>query len=154
MSEFVKHYSNGEVTIVWKPDLCIHSANCFRNLPEVFNPRVKPWIKPDAAPTERLIAVVSACPSGALSIEQEAPETSPEPVAEPPVDGKASHSTEPALRIDVQRGGPYTVVGRVDVCLSDGSVVERTHVTTLCRCGLSKAKPFCDGSHVHSDLDR
>ncbi|HCN04065.1 MAG TPA: (4Fe-4S)-binding protein [Bacteroidetes bacterium] len=66
--DIIKHYSNGEVTIVWKPDLCIHSANCFRNLPEVFDPRVKPWIQPENADSERIIAVVRACPSGALSL--------------------------------------------------------------------------------------
>lgn len=65
----VKHYSNGDVTIVWKPDLCQHSTGCFRALPEVFNPRVNPWIKPDGTDTQTLIAVVSACPSGALSIQ-------------------------------------------------------------------------------------
>jgi len=65
----VKHYSNGDVTIVWKPDLCEHSSGCFRSLPAVFNPRVNPWIKPEAADSQTLIAVVGACPSGALSIQ-------------------------------------------------------------------------------------
>ncbi|MDZ4745798.1 MAG: (4Fe-4S)-binding protein [bacterium] len=64
-----KHYSNGDVTIVWKPDLCQHSARCFRTLPEVFNPRVNPWIKPDGTESQVLISVVSSCPSGALTIQ-------------------------------------------------------------------------------------
>jgi uncharacterized Fe-S cluster protein YjdI len=62
-----KEYSNGEVTIVWKPELCIHSGICARGLPDVFKPRDKPWISPEAAPTEALIEQVKKCPSGALS---------------------------------------------------------------------------------------
>lgn len=65
-----KKYSNGEVTIVWKPDLCAHSAICWKGedgLMEVFNPREKPWIKPEGASTERIIEQVKKCPSGALS---------------------------------------------------------------------------------------
>lgn len=64
----VKHYSNGEVTIVWKPEKCAHSANCFRNLPAVFNPRVKPWIQPHNASTQEIVEVVQGCPSGALTV--------------------------------------------------------------------------------------
>jgi uncharacterized Fe-S cluster protein YjdI len=60
-------YSNGEVTIVWKPDLCIHSGNCVRGLPQVFRPKEKPWIAPQKATTEQIMAQVKKCPSGALS---------------------------------------------------------------------------------------
>ncbi|SCY75032.1 (4Fe-4S)-binding protein [Flavobacterium caeni] len=62
-----KEYSNGEVTIVWKPELCIHSGICARGLPKVFQPREKPWIKQDGATTAQIIEQVSKCPSGALS---------------------------------------------------------------------------------------
>lgn len=64
----VKHFSNEEVTIVWKAEKCAHSANCFRNLPSVFNPRVKPWIQPNNADTQVIIEVVQGCPSGALTV--------------------------------------------------------------------------------------
>lgn len=74
MAEIVKHYDSGSVTVVWKPELCQHSANCFRNLPQVFDPRVKPWIKPENAEPDVLIQVVHACPSGALSILDDHPE--------------------------------------------------------------------------------
>ncbi|HET6769330.1 MAG TPA: (4Fe-4S)-binding protein [Chitinophagaceae bacterium] len=59
-------YSNGEVTIVWRPDLCIHSGNCARGLPEVFKPRDRPWITPENSTTEKIIMQVKKCPSGAL----------------------------------------------------------------------------------------
>jgi len=60
-------YSNGEVTIVWRPELCIHSGRCVRGLPEVFKPKEKPWITPEGSTTEKIIAQVKRCPSGALS---------------------------------------------------------------------------------------
>lgn len=60
-------YSNGEVTILWQPDLCIHSGRCVRGLPEVFKPKEKPWITPENSSTEKIIAQVKRCPSGALS---------------------------------------------------------------------------------------
>jgi uncharacterized Fe-S cluster protein YjdI len=61
------HYSNGEITITWKPELCIHSGICFSGLPEVFDPRRKPWIEPDRSETHTIIEQVKKCPSGALS---------------------------------------------------------------------------------------
>ncbi len=67
MKEITKKYTNGEVTIVWKPDLCIHSRNCFNGLPEVFDPRARPWITPEGSTTEKIINQVKQCPSGALT---------------------------------------------------------------------------------------
>ncbi|HEY5688057.1 MAG TPA: (4Fe-4S)-binding protein [Yeosuana sp.] len=62
-----KNYTNNEVTIVWEPEKCIHSAICVKGLPNVFKPKEKPWIKIDAASSEELIHQVKSCPSGALS---------------------------------------------------------------------------------------
>jgi uncharacterized Fe-S cluster protein YjdI len=62
-----KEYSNGEITIVWQPNLCTHSGVCVRTLPKVYNPKAKPWIEIDNATTEELKDQVSKCPSGALS---------------------------------------------------------------------------------------
>ena len=61
------HYTNGEMTVVWKPGICKHSTICWKGLIQVFNPREKPWIKMDGATTERIIEQVKKCPSGALS---------------------------------------------------------------------------------------
>lgn len=60
-------YSNDEITIVWQPKLCTHSAVCALGLPKVFQPRDRPWIKIDQATTEQIKAQVEKCPSGALS---------------------------------------------------------------------------------------
>ena len=70
MSHFDKSYSNGEITVFWKPELCIHSGNCVRGLPTVFNNQIRPWIQPEHATTEEIIKTVNTCPSGALSYKQ------------------------------------------------------------------------------------
>ncbi len=67
MKEITKRYTNGEVTIVWKPEVCIHSGICFRGLGEVFNPKTRPWITPEGATTEKMVDQIKKCPSGALT---------------------------------------------------------------------------------------
>lgn len=66
----VREYSNGEVTILWKQKLCIHSGICVKTLPKVYNPKERPWIKPENASSKELIDQVAKCPSGALSIKE------------------------------------------------------------------------------------
>jgi uncharacterized Fe-S cluster protein YjdI len=65
-----KKYSNGEVTIVWQSALCAHSGICARGLPQVFDPRKQPWIAPENATSEQIVAQVKRCPSGALTIAE------------------------------------------------------------------------------------
>ena len=60
------HYSNDEITVDWKPELCQHSTRCWTQLLQVFDPREKKWIKPDGATAERIKEQVALCPSGAL----------------------------------------------------------------------------------------
>jgi uncharacterized Fe-S cluster protein YjdI len=70
LKHLTKTYSNGEITVVWKPGTCTHSTICWKEatgLPAVFNPKEKPWIKIDASNSQRIMEQVSKCPSGALS---------------------------------------------------------------------------------------
>ncbi len=62
---------NGEITVEWRPELCIHCEACKQGLPQVFKPDERPWVKIDAAPTTAIVDQVLACPSGALSIASE-----------------------------------------------------------------------------------
>ncbi|MGV8094653.1 MAG: (4Fe-4S)-binding protein [Mangrovibacterium sp.] len=66
-----KEYSNGEIIILWQPEKCIHSGICVKTLPQVYNPKEKPWIKPKNVTTRELLEQVSKCPSGALSIKNQ-----------------------------------------------------------------------------------
>ena len=75
-----KRYTNGEITVVWKPEICTHSKRCWMSLLPVFDPRKRPWVNMSGAPTERIAATVEKCPSGALTYFHNSGE--PEPTQE------------------------------------------------------------------------
>nr|WP_298998851.1 (4Fe-4S)-binding protein [uncultured Allomuricauda sp.] len=62
-----KEYAKGDFTVVWKAEKCVHAGECVKRLPEVYNPKERPWIKPENASVEALKKQIDACPSGALS---------------------------------------------------------------------------------------
>jgi uncharacterized Fe-S cluster protein YjdI len=137
MKDITKKYSNGEVTIVWKPSVCIHSAICWRGsagLPEVFNPQERPWIKPEGASAERIIEQIRKCPSGALSYYMNTEESVPADIQAESI-------------VEVSANGPLLVYGNITVKHHDGSESKKHKVTAFCRCGASGNKPYCDGSH-------
>lgn len=135
MKDITKKYTNGDVTIVWKPADCIHSGMCFRGLKEVFDPRKRPWITPEHSTTEKIIDQVKKCPSGALSYYLNRDTEGPS------VDAVAETIIEPASN------GPLMVYGNVSVKDTEGTITKKSNVTAFCRCGASQNKPFCDGSH-------
>jgi uncharacterized Fe-S cluster protein YjdI len=132
----IKEYSNGEVTIVWEPAKCIHSALCFRSLPAVFNPQARPWVNVQAASTERLVEQVKSCPSGALSYKMNT------------ANAAAAASVTEVVRVKVTPNGPLLVQGTIELETPQGDKVQRSTTTALCRCGASANKPYCDGSHL------
>ncbi len=69
MNDITKHYTNDEVTVIWKPGICMHSGICFSGLIEVFDPGVRPWVNMQGAATDQIIEQVKKCPSGALSFK-------------------------------------------------------------------------------------
>ena len=132
--EITRTYSNGEIEVIWRAGRCVHSAVCFRGLPQVFDPRQRPWVHVAGAATADIVRQVEACPSGALSYAR--------------VDGGAPAAVAAAVaRVEPLPDGPLRVQGDLDVVLSDGTVARRTGATSFCRCGASANKPFCDGSH-------
>ncbi|MES2690448.1 MAG: (4Fe-4S)-binding protein [Bacteroidota bacterium] len=138
MKSVTKNYSNGEVTIVWKNALCIHSKKCWTGLNTVFNPNEKPWIKPGGASTQQVIEQVKKCPSGALTyfmnneVEKAAPST----------------GSDSEIIIEIAQNGPLLVYGNINLKDHHGIETKKNNITALCRCGHSSNKPFCDGSHV------
>lgn len=123
-----KSYEGADITVTFDMSKCIHARNCFLKLPEVFDPAKRPWVQPDNAPAEEIAAMIRTCPSGALAFQK--------PGAE---------ETAPKInRIAVLENGPLAVAGSLDV---EDEAAQRL---TLCRCGLSKNKPYCDYSHVEA----
>ena len=129
-----KEYSNGEVTITWEVDKCIHSAICVNGLGEVFQPKERPWIKIDAASTDDLVKQVKACPSGALGYYMNGEDTKEAELLE--------------TKVEVLKDGPLLVYGTLKVTHKDGSEETKNKTTAFCRCGASHNKPYCDGTHV------
>lgn len=135
MKDITKKYTNGEVTIVWKPSMCIHSAMCVTGLGEVFHPNETPWITPEKSTTEKIVDQVKKCPSGALSFYMNADE------------GKDEVSVEAETIIETIPNGPLMVYGNVSIKNSAGEITKKNKATAFCRCGGSANKPFCDGTH-------
>jgi CDGSH-type Zn-finger protein/ferredoxin len=125
-------YRAREIVVHDNRAICAHAGHCSDGLPSVFKYREEPWIDPAGAKVEAIIETVRTCPSGALSYSL----------------GGVEHrdqQREPA--VTVSKDGPYAVVGSVQLMdQSWGEGASREHYT-LCRCGSSKNKPFCDGTH-------
>lgn len=120
------------VTVSYTPVLCTHAAQCQARAAAVFNPSQKPWITPENGTLEGILDVIAACPSGALRVS----------VGEQP----SQHMTTGDVAIEVEKDGPYHVSNVPLEAEFNGEGASRAKYS-LCRCGLSKNKPFCDGSH-------
>ncbi len=130
-------YVGQKITIHDNRGICSHAGFCTDNLPSVWRMRSEPWIDPDGAEIEEIIATIRKCPSGALSYTIDNVE-------------HRDQDREPKLRMIPN--APYAIEGGIelkDVASLEGSSEEHR---TLCRCGQSKNKPFCDGSHWYANF--
>jgi CDGSH-type Zn-finger protein/uncharacterized Fe-S cluster protein YjdI len=120
-----------DVTIMFDGKRCVHSRHCVLGHPDVFVPNVKgEWIHPDAAPADEVLAIGRVCPSGAIRVMRN--------------DGSATTDKAPIVNtVRVRENGPLAF----EADLRIRGEVQPTPRATLCRCGASKSKPFCDGSH-------
>jgi CDGSH-type Zn-finger protein/uncharacterized Fe-S cluster protein YjdI len=115
-------------TIEFDGQLCIHARRCVLSQPAVFKANVEgPWIDPDAASAEALMYVALNCPSGAIRVSR----------------GGANETNPKVNTILVRENGPLAI--SAEIVLAGAPIGTRA---TLCRCGESKNKPYCDGSHV------
>lgn len=145
--DLTKKYTNGEVTVVWKPKLCIHSAICYTGLPEVFDPDKRPWVTPNDATTDAIISQVNECPSGALTffMNDEEEHTNGQTALEVP---ETIQEEETGISVEVLPNGPLLIRGIITLRDTQGNEVTKGPVTALCRCGATRNKPFCDGAHA------
>ena len=134
--EVALEYSNGEVTVVWKPYVCMHAKYCWRELPVVFNPNSRPWINMVATSTKRIIQQVKRCPSGALSYFYNDQQK------------EAADKSIQVVDIQALTGGPLLIDGIISITDEDFNVVEKCGKTAFCRCRRSENFPYCDGSHA------
>ena len=139
MDPIGKEYTNGEITVVWTPRLCDHSAICISELPKVFDNLKRPWIKMENAPNDDIIKVVDRCPTRALTwYKNEEKEK------------KDSIEVKPIIKnttVRLMKTGPVLISGDFKLLDEEGKVVKTNDRISLCRCNKSKRMPFCDGSH-------
>ena len=128
-----KVYRGRDIEVSFDLDICIHVAECLRGDPLVFELDRRPWVLPDAGDADVVAKVVELCPSGALQYRR--------------LDGNQQETHEGLTRVTPTRNGPLLVVGEIEVTHEDGTI-ETLPRATLCRCGQSKHKPFCDNTHL------
>jgi CDGSH-type Zn-finger protein/uncharacterized Fe-S cluster protein YjdI len=125
----VEHVAGTALTIHFNAKRCIHARHCVLGQPEVFKGNVEgAWIDPDATSTEELVTVAHMCPSGAIQYSRN--------------DGGAEEEAPAVNLVQLRENGPLGLRG--DLRIKGEAIGMRA---TLCRCGASKNKPYCDGSH-------
>ncbi len=118
-----------QLTLLFEAKRCIHSRLCVTGAPDVFLANVQgPWIHPDAMDTEELAGIARICPSGAIRYRR--------------TDGRPDEAPPPVNLLSLREAGPYAV--HAPIMLNGEPAGFRA---TLCRCGASRNKPFCDSSH-------
>ena len=122
-----RSYTGSDIEISFEMSRCIHARNCFLSLPQVFDPARRPWVDPDGAPADEVAAMIRTCPSGALTYRR--------------LDGAPDERPRAINRVRLQENGPVEITGDLRL---DGTAHTRL---TLCRCGASENKPFCDAAH-------
>jgi uncharacterized Fe-S cluster protein YjdI/CDGSH-type Zn-finger protein len=126
-----------EVTVIFDGKRCVHSRNCVLGHPEVFVPNVKgEWIFPDAAPADVVVAIGRACPSGAIRVLRKG--------------GEGSDVAPKVNTVRLRENGPLAFEAPI---LLRGEMLEGVRAT-LCRCGQSQNKPFCDGRSFRTPTAR
>ncbi len=150
-------YKKGDFTIYWKPSSCIHAAECVKALPNVYDPKGRPWISVDNANTEELKAQIALCPSGALShnMNEDNISLNKNIMDKPKIAGTAPQKKE---LIEGKNYAWCTCGISIKQPWCDGShkgtgfspkvfKVEEAKTAYMCMCKQTKNPPFCDGSH-------
>ncbi|MCA9986707.1 MAG: CDGSH iron-sulfur domain-containing protein [Anaerolineales bacterium] len=128
-----KTYRGKEIEVSFDLRRCIHAAECGRRLQVVFDVAKRPWVQPDNAPADAVQDTINHCPSGALQYTR--------------LDGGAQEQAPTQNIILIMPSAEYQVRGDVVLQTGDGEVVAEEYRLTLCRCGESANKPYCDNSH-------
>lgn len=133
MADKLHSYHGEGLDVTYDAARCIHFAACVRAIPRAFAPGSRPWVMPDNAPVDAVAKAVEACPTGALQYVRK--------------DGGAAEAPVTTNMATVSRNGPTYLRGAIEVQGEGGARWPETRMA-LCRCGASKHKPYCDGSHV------
>jgi CDGSH-type Zn-finger protein len=125
-------YPAKRITIHDNRSICSHAGHCTDGLKSVFKYKSEPWIDPAGGAVEAIVETIRRCPSGALSYT---------------LDGVDGPNGQQEPSITVTQDGPYAVVGDVQFPGQTWGQGADERRFALCRCGASKNKPYCDGTH-------
>ena len=130
----VEHAEGKDIIIEFEAKRCIHARYCVLQQPGVFKANVVgEWIVPDDADcADNLVATAQNCPSGAIQYKRK--------------DGRPQELPPLVNLVQVRENGPNAFRGHL---ILDGEPIG--YRATLCRCGRSKNKPFCDGAHKEGE---
>ena len=136
--EIIQNYKGKEISIIFNRSICAGAGECVRNLPTVFKSgSSSEWIYPDNDKNENIIKTINGCPSGALSYT---------------IQGKRDLDNSSVAKVTIIKNGPYNIEA-----VNFGHLPTPTNFSTkkysLCRCGYSKNKPYCDYSHADKNWD-
>ncbi|MFC2078923.1 CDGSH iron-sulfur domain-containing protein [Candidatus Bipolaricaulota bacterium] len=133
MRSRIFRFESEDIIVNWDYVRCIHVEACIRSLPVVFDRHQRPWINPTKASAEEIVVACEACPTGALHYER--------------LDDGPAEKTPDRNSIIVSADGPLFIRGDLNITDEDGGTILRETRAALCRCGQSRNKPLCDGSH-------
>ena len=137
-----RSYTNGEITVYWRPELCIHSANCLIGLPGVFDSSERPWVNINGASSKEILKTVDTCPSRALLYLKNASLTVRKA-------RKKRRKAPKFARIQILKDGPAIISGNFVLRDPDKKrILLKTEKAAICRCGASHKNPLCDGTHL------
>ncbi len=145
MSKVIREYSNDEITVTWQPHLCIHATVCFTQLPKVFRPSKRPWVRLSEGHTEEIINTVDACPTDALTWRWNKKQESDTNQTDNNMTNQENKSNAEATVI---KNGPLKLPKDIKLINAEGEEINPGKDKFICRCGHSQNKPFCDGSHA------
>jgi CDGSH-type Zn-finger protein/uncharacterized Fe-S cluster protein YjdI len=128
-----KRYTGQAIDVTYDAGRCIHVAECIRRLHAVFDTTRRPWVLPDSSSADSVAATILTCPSGALHYERK--------------DGGAAEPIPEHNTIRLVKNGPLYLRGDFTIVNGEGELVANDTRASLCRCGASANKPFCDNSH-------
>ena len=129
MASKVEEVRSERAVIRFEAGKCIHSRHCVLDRPDVFVPNVQgEWIHPERATPDEIAELAHNCPSGAIQYDR--------------LDGGPGETGPVVNTLRVRENGPLAIRAPLQIAGQPAG-----YRATLCRCGASKNKPYCDGSH-------
>ena len=134
--EIIQKYKGKQITIIFNRSICAGAGLCVRNFPKIYKNASENWIFPDEESIEEVKKSIKTCPSGALSYE---------------LQNDNSREDYEGHKITIIKNGPMNILGKVTLYVDKWSTNANLEKYSLCRCGASQNKPFCD--YMHASLN-